>query len=365
MDNPSKTGRVSKALYTHLQNTGSLLVEESRSRERKRSLAESRMGKVRVDGRQRGALPFTIRYFEEASALALLRRGSEEKAFRGAAVSRKGFSEQRRPTGLSLPPQTEKVSRYLLPSPGSVGSGHVAQIVPLPEHGMSTSKSPKDRNQPKGHQPRGEQTVLINPHRGTVETLLSHLPAPHAQEQRPHNSICRILNIGDQLNRQQREGPRAPSAQETGNGDAFLLKPRKQFNGIAPVGSDRPVTMISPANGASGSDKGGKINPTGKKRFLVFPNRSICVRVGKLNLSAPCMQGSRLKAAQTLWPASLQPLVILPRSISYLVNSPTLISSVNLPRKFLTPCLRYIEGDNTELVLRIWQRLRRMLIEEA
>jgi hypothetical protein len=117
MDNPSKTGRVSKALYTHLQNTGSLLASARRSKEKKRALAESRRGKVRVDGRQRGALPFTIRDFEQASALALLRRGSEEKAFRGAAVSVNEGLKQGPPADLWLPAKANKIAGYFLPVP--------------------------------------------------------------------------------------------------------------------------------------------------------------------------------------------------------------------------------------------------------
>ncbi|RLB10930.1 MAG: hypothetical protein DRG63_13465 [Deltaproteobacteria bacterium] len=37
---------------------------------------------------------------------------------------------------------------------------------------------------------------------------------------------------------------------------------------------------------------GVKIDLARKKRFFIFPNRFICVRVDKLNVSAPCSQGA-------------------------------------------------------------------------
>lgn len=211
---------------------------------------------------------------------------------------------------------------------------------------MSTLKSSKDYKEPAGHQPGGDEAILINPHRGAMEPSLSHLPALLTQEKRPQDGLCGVLKVGDQLHRQHRKGSRAPSAQEASNGDASLLECREQLNRIPPVGGDLSVAMFLPANGAGGSDEGWKVDPSGEKQFLVFPNRLTSVRVGKLNSSAPCMRGGRLWAAQTFGPASLQPSVILLRSISYLVNSPTLIPSVKLPRKSSAPSHPYSVGDN-------------------
>ena len=125
-----------------------------------------------------------------------------------------------------------------------------------------------------------------------METPLPSIPAAQTQKQGSQDRVGRVLQIGNQLDGQQGHGSSAPSTQETRNGNPFLLEDRKQLNRIAPVGSDRPAAMFLAANGANRSEEGGKINPTGKKRFLVFPNRAICVRIGKLNLSAPCPQGA-------------------------------------------------------------------------
>jgi hypothetical protein len=306
------------------------------------------MGKVGVDGGREALYSFRKGIGRKAlPSHAFLRRGSEEKAFRGAAVPLKNFSEQSRPISLFPPSKTKKVARYLLPNPRPLRGAHAAQIMPSTEHGMSTSKSSKDYKEPADHQPGRDEAIRINPHRGAMESSLSHLPTFKTQKHRPQDGIHGVLNIRHQLDRQHRKGSRAPSAQKAGNGDASLLECRKQLNGIAPVGGDLPVAMFLPANRAGGSDEGGKVDPSGEKQFLVFPNRLTSVRVGKLNFSAPCMRGGRLWAAQTFRPASLQPSVILLRSISYLVNSPTLISPVKIPRKSSAPFLRYIEGDNT------------------
>ena len=173
----------------------------------------------------------------------------------------------------------------------------MAQVVPSSEHGMGTPKSSKDHSHPAGHQPGGHLTVRINFHRGAMKAPLPHLPAAQAQEQSPQDRTGRVLEIGNQLDRQQGEGSPAPSAQKAGNGNAFLRKPWKQLNRIPPVGSDLSVAVLLSTDGAGRSDEGGKINPTGKKRFLVFPNRLTCVRVGKLNRSAALPAGGRSSAA--------------------------------------------------------------------
>ncbi len=211
---------------------------------------------------------------------------------------------------------------------------------------MSTLKSSKDYKEPADHQPGGDEAILINPHRGAMEPSLSHLPTCMAQKKRPQDGLCGVLKVGDQLHRQHRKGARAPSAQEASNGDASLLECREQLNRIPPVGSDFSVAMFSSTDGAGRANKGGEVDPSGEEQFLIFPNRLTSVRVGKLNFSSPCLRGGGLWAAHTVGPASVQPSVILLRSLPYLVNSPTLIPSVKLHRKSSTPSLRYSLGDN-------------------
>jgi hypothetical protein len=234
------------------------------------------------------------------SPAAFLRGGSEEKALGGATVAVKHAPKQQGPAKILLPAQGEKVLRYLLPYPAWRGGTDTAQVVPASQHGMGTPKPSKDHSHPAGHQPGGHLTIWLNLYRGPVEPLLPALPTPQAQEQGPQQGTGRVLEIRNQLGGQQGQGSPAASAHKAGYGDASLLKPWKQLNGVAPIGTDRPVAMLLAANGASGSDEGGKINPAGKERFRVFPNRSPCVRVGKLNLSAALPTGGRSSVARPL-----------------------------------------------------------------
>jgi hypothetical protein len=346
MDNPFKTGRLAK-LCTRVGKREFPLRERRPVHEKKEIQTRNWRRDVRAIRPWRSTTSFRKAPCGGISpAGTLLRGGSEEKALGGATVAVKQFPKQGPPVQIRLPAQGEKVPQYLLPYPAWLGGTDTTQVVPTSEHGMGTPKASKDRNHPVGHQPGGHLTVRINFHRSPVEPLLPPLPTSQAQEQSPQDRAGRVLEIGDQLNRQQREGSRAPSAHKAGYGDASLLNPWKQLNGVAPIGTDRPVAMLLPANGAGGADEGGKINPTGKERFRVFPNRSPCVRVGKLNLSAALPTGGQVFGCYAIGSAPLWVLVIFPRSIPDPGNSPTLISPVKIPRKSSSPFLRYIEGDN-------------------
>jgi hypothetical protein len=113
-----------------------------------------------------------------------------------------------------------------------------------------------------------------------IETLLTHLPTSKTHKQRPDDSTDRVLEIRNQLDWQQGKGPPPPSAYKTRNGNPLLLQPREQFNGVPPVRGDLSITIRSTTDGASGTNIGEKIDLTGQKRFLVFPNGFECVKVG-------------------------------------------------------------------------------------
>jgi len=241
---------------------------------------------------------------DSSAAGTLLRGSSEQKPFCTAAVSVKHFPKQGAPAKVGLPAQAQKVGPDLFPCPGHLGAADTAQIIPSPQNGMSAPKSSKNPGYPAGHQPRGDKAIRINLHGCTMKALLSPAPASQPQEQGPQDCIRRVLVIGNQLERQQGEGLREPSAQEPRNGNPFLRKRRKQLHRIPPVGGDLSVAVLVSTDGAGRPDKGGKINPPGQKRFLVFPNRLVCVRVGKLNRSAALPTGGRSLA---LTPFGLPP----------------------------------------------------------
>jgi hypothetical protein len=324
MDNPSKTGRLARlctiVLKTGFPLQGSRPVhtkgeEQAGNRGRVmragRSLRSSQSPREAEAGQSSPAMLFSspasfqkVPSMESSPPHTFLRGRSEEKVFCGAAVAVKNFPKQGPQAQIFFPAQGEKVIPYLFPRLGPLWGAYTVQIVPSSERGMSTSKSSKKYSHPAGHQPGGHTAVLINFHRGAMEAPLPCLPAVQAQEQCPQERTGRVLEIGNQLDGQQGQGCPPPSTQEASNGNAFLRKPWKQLNRVPPVGSDLTVAVLLSTDGAGGSDDGGKVNPPGKKRFLVFPNRLTCVRVGKLNCSATLPTGGRSLA--------LTPLGLLP-----------------------------------------------------
>ena len=272
-----------------------------------------------------------------------LRRSAEEKPGGGVAVSvKESFNDG--VTRLHLRPQAKgrEVACHFFPGKRLLPDVDCAEVVKPNQHPVPPAQPPQNNRQPAGNEPGGHETLLVNTNRCTEEALLSPLSALKRQKQGPDHRTDRILKVGDQLDRQGGKGPSPLPAHKASNGDPFLPELREELNGIPPIGGDLSIAIRTIADGAKGSNGGRKINLTGEKRFPVFPKGFEFVKVGELNLSAPCSQGGRLLAAQTFRPASLLGLVIFPRSIPYLAHSPTLISSVRTPRKSFSP-YRHIE----------------------
>lgn len=169
---------------------------------------------------------------------------------------------------------------------------------------MGTPQPEYNHPQPAGDQPGGQKAVRIHRYRGAMKTLLSHLPALQAQEQSPDNGIDAVLEVGNQLARQYGKGFLLLIAQKSGNRNTLFLELREQVDGISPIGHNLPVAPLLATDRAGRAKEREKVNLTGKKGLLVFPNAFVCVRVRKLDFSAPCPQGSRLWA--------LTPLGLLP-----------------------------------------------------
>lgn len=202
---------------------------------------------------------------------------------------------------------------------------------------MGTPQPEHNHSQPAGNKPWGQETVRIYRYRGAMKTFPPPLMAPKGQEQSADHGIDAVLEVGNQLARQYGKGPLLLITQKAGNRDALFPELGVQVNGISPVRRHLTVAPLPATDRTGRAKESEKVNLTGKKRFLVFPNALVCVRVGKLDFSAPCPQGSRLWAAQTFGSASLWGLVILRRSIVNLVISPALIPPVALPCKYNTP----------------------------
>ena len=161
---------------------------------------------------------------------------------------------------------------------------------------MSTPQPEHNHPQPAGNQPWGQEAFRIHRYRGAMKTLLSHLPALQAQEQSPDDGIHGVLKVGNQLGRQERKGALPFFAEKARNRHPLFPELREQLNSISPVRGDLPVAIPLATDWAGRPKEREKINLTGKKGLPVFPNALACVRVGKLDFSAPCPQGSRLWA---------------------------------------------------------------------
>jgi len=148
---------------------------------------------------------------------------------------------------------------------------------------MGTPEPEHNHPQPTGNQPWGQKAVRIHRHRGAMKTLLSHLPVAENQEEGSDHGIHGVLKVGDQLGRQQRKGALPFIAQKAANRNALFPELRKQVNGISPVGGNSPIAILLATNRTGRAKERDKVNLAGKKRFLVFPNALVCVRVRKLD----------------------------------------------------------------------------------
>ena len=209
----------------------------------------------------------------------LLGRGTKKKLGRDMAVSAQQGHQQRPPANLRLPAESQKIACYLLPQHSSFDAAHTAQIIESLQRGMPTPKSPYNHCQPAENQVRGHVAIRMHRLCRAIETLLTHLPASKTHKQRPDDSTDRVLEIRNQLDWQQGKGLPPPSAYKTRNGNLLLLELWQQFNGVAPVRGDLSITITGTTDRASGTNIGEKIDLTGQKRFLVFPNCFECVKI--------------------------------------------------------------------------------------
>ncbi len=269
-----------------------------------------------------------------------MRRGAEEKLGCGVAVSvKESFNDTPGLTRLHVGPQAKghQVACHFFPGESLLPDTDGAEIVKPNQRPVPPAKPPQNNRQPAGNEPRSNRTFLVHASRCAKATLLTHLSVLKRQEQGPDYRTDRVLEVRDQLDRQEGKGVFPFPAEKTSNGDLLFPKFREEVNGKPPIGGDLSIAIRTATDGADRSNGGRKIDLTGQKRFAVFPKGPEFVKVGELNVSAPRSQGGRLLAAQTFGPASLLGLVIFPWSIPYLTHSPTLISSVRSPLQILLP----------------------------
>jgi hypothetical protein len=289
---------------------------------------------------------------EDSLTETVLGRGAKEEAKRASAVAAYDFTEAF-PGRISFPSKGLKVSPELLPWVLEFKGGEESQIIESTQGAMSTFKANHHHTQPAEDQVRGEQTIRVHLQRCPPEAPLSFLPVFHPQEQSSYHRAYGVLQIGDQMDREEGKGTTLTSTQKARNGDPLLPKGREQINAIAPVRGNGPIAVSLATQGTGSSDKGGEINPPRQKRFSVFPDTLKCVKEGKLYCSAALFSRGQVFGSDTYRPASLVRVVILPRSIPYLANLTTLISPVILPRKS-PPLYPHYKGVNNREMSLFW-----------
>ena len=212
---------------------------------------------------------------------------------------------------------------------------------------MSTFKACHHHTKPAEDEVRGEQTIRVHLQRCPPEAPPSFLPVSNPEEQSCYHRAYGVLQIGDQMDREEGKRASLTSTQKARNGDLLLPKGREQINAVAPVGGNGPIAVGLATQGTGSSDNGGEINPPRQKRFSVFPDTLKCVKEDKLYCSAALFSRGQVFGSYTYWPASLVRVVILPRSIPYLTNLTTLISPVTIPCKSSPLYPRYKGVNNS------------------
>jgi hypothetical protein len=149
------------------------------------------------------------------------------------------------------------------------------------------------------------------------------------------------------LVRKQGKGHILFAAQKSGDWNPFFPENRENVDDIAFVRGNLPVTVVVAADRTFRPNYLRKINLTPDKRFFIFPNTLECVNERQLYVSPPFLQGCRFLAPKTYGPASLRRVVILLRSISYLDNLPSFISSVTILCKNFSSQFGYNVSNNT------------------
>lgn len=239
--------------------------------------------------------PFRVARGARRSACAraaLLGWGAEEKPERGPGIAGQHRVNRRIP---GVGEQGRSVLCRDVPRACSTDNADVFQPIETSEHGVGTLKAPDHHRQPAGYEPGCEAAFRIHPIRqaaGTPEPDLAGLPAPEPQEQGSDHRTGGVLMVGDELNGKKRKGFAETPTQGPGNRDELFSVLGKQVNGVSLVRGDLPVAVGSSTDRANGTDERGNIDFSGIECVLVFPNGPEGVMVGKLNLSAPCPQGS-------------------------------------------------------------------------
>lgn len=295
----------------------------------------------------------------KAAASSSLGRYAEKKSFASPNVAMQQFP-QLYPYRWGTPP-----SKDLGNTSRSLSSRMCPDQIPCSDQSTGSERcgpQATDHNfQPVCHKPGGYQAVRFNVLCRSEKTFLASLPVEKPIKQRANHGRCRVQHIRDQLVRKQGKGHILFATQKSGDWNPFFPENRENVDGIAFARGNLPVTIVVTADRACKPDHLRKINLALDKRFFIFPDAFECVSKRQLYRFTALSSRRQVFGSETYGPASLRRVVSFLRSIPYLDNLPSSISSVTLLCKNFSSLFSYSVSNSTQVhdfpgsLARFWQ----------
>lgn len=184
--------------------------------------------------------------------------------------------------GIASPAKSLKVPFDILPAMRAINSCYRAQIIPFAQSQVTTPQTTDHHLQPAHYKPWAHQTIRMNFLHCPQKAFPASLPVLQPRKKGTDHGCCRVLHIRNQLDREQGKGLLPCFAQKSGNRNPFIPEIRKKIDGITLVRVNPPATVALHADGANRTDHQKKINLSGGKCILIFPDALKCVKKWQL-----------------------------------------------------------------------------------
>ena len=152
----------------------------------------------------------------------MLRRGSEDKSCAASAVLAYDCLQLRPQSYCRFQTTCRKVGPHLVPQVAMGATAYRSELVEPPQKRMTTTKPSYNHHTPTSDKPRGQIAVRRHRRHRPPETSRTSLPPSQAQCQGPDHRFHGVLNVRNQLDRQQRKGHFAGATQEACNRNTTL-----------------------------------------------------------------------------------------------------------------------------------------------
>jgi len=285
----------------------------------------------------------------KAAASSSLGRYAENKPLDSPNVAMQQFPKLYPHRRVAAPSKDLEIYRDLFPA-GCARIRYRAQINPLDQDVVRTPQTTDHNFQPVCHKPGGYPAVRFNALCRCEKTFHASLPVQKSIKQCANHGRCRIQHIRNQLVRKHGKGHILFATQKSGDWNLFFPENRENVDDIAFVMGNLPVTVVVAADRTCRPNYRRKINLALDKRFFIFPDTLECVSKRQLYRFTALSSRRQVFGSETYGPASLRRVVIFLRSISYLDNLPSFISSVTLLCKNYSSQLGYNVSNNSTYV---------------